>query len=273
MTSRELFRAEKLLELSAGVGPVLGLDTASTTASLAIVAHGKVVAQVARSAASHGAELPAAVAEVVAQAGIALKDLQGIAVGIGPGSFTGLRVGIAYAKGLVLALRCALIGIPTFDCLALAAFEQASAPEGSLICPVLDARKGEVYTNLYRAGADRLDKISQPLVIRLENLFPQLSAGVILTGDSKAEEASLLLSERGIRSTLLQEAELNSRGRYVAAFGAERISINETDSPAALEPLYVRTAEATFKPVASDHLAATKERQWSVTKKSSSSSF
>ncbi len=271
MTSRELFRAEKLFELSAGVGPVLGLDTASATASLAIVSHGRILAQLTRSAASHGAELPAAVAEVVAKAALKLKDLHGIAVGMGPGSFTGLRVGIAYAKGLVLALECALIGIPTFDCLALAAFEQSLAPEGTLICPIFDARKGEVYANLYRARADRLDKISQPLVIRLQSLYPELSDGVILIGDSKAKEASLSLSERGIRSTVLDEVELNSRGRYVAALGAERMSRGEMDTPATLEPLYVRTAEATFKPVAAHPVAAAKERPWSDETKSSSS--
>jgi len=269
MTSRELFRAEKLLELSAGVGPVLGLDTASATASLAIVAHGELLAQHSQSAASHGAELPAAAAEVVKLAGITLKDLSGVAVGIGPGSFTGLRVGLAYAKGLILALGCALIGIPTFDCVALATFEHTSAAEGSLICPIFDARKGEVYANLYRARADRLDKISQPLVIKLQNLFQHLADGVILVGDSKAKEASLLLSERGTRSTVLNEVELNSRGRYVAALGAERISHGEIDSPATLEPLYVRTAEATFKPVAAS--AAAKERPWSDETKSSSS--
>jgi tRNA threonylcarbamoyladenosine biosynthesis protein TsaB len=271
MTSRELFKAEKLLELSAGVGPVLGLDTASATASLAIVSHGKVLAQMTRSAAAHGAELPAATAEVLAQAGIQLKNLAGIAVGIGPGSFTGLRVGIAYAKGLILALGCALIGIPTFDCLALAAFEEASEAEGRLICPIVDARKGEVYANLYRAQADRLDNISHPLVIKLQNLFPELSDGVILVGDSKAKEASLLLSERGIRSIVLDEMELNSRGRYVAALGAERIARGEIATPATLEPLYVRTAEATFKPVAAPPVAAAKESPWSdVTKRSSS---
>ena len=139
------------------------------------------------------------------RAGITLKDLHGIAVGIGPGSFTGLRVGLAYAKGLVFALECALIGISSFDCLALAAFEQCHPVEGTLICPIVDARKGEVYANIYRARADRLDNISQPLVIKLQNLFPELSDGVILIGDSKAKEASLLLSERGIQSTVLDE--------------------------------------------------------------------
>src|SRR5579862_4646652 len=136
MTSPILFRAERLLAMSAGIAPVLGLDTSGATASLAIVSHGKVLAEVARSAASHGAELPAAVAEVAAQAAVALKDLEAIAVGIGPGSFTGLRVGLAYAKGMVLALGCALIGIPTFDCLALAAFEHAAPSEGSAICTI-----------------------------------------------------------------------------------------------------------------------------------------
>jgi tRNA threonylcarbamoyladenosine biosynthesis protein TsaB len=271
MTSRELFRAERLFELGAEVGPVLGLDTSSATASLAVVSHGKVLAQVTRSAASHGAVLPAAAAEVVGLAGITLKDLRAIAVGIGPGSFTGLRVGIAYAKGLVLALRCALVGIPTFDCLALAAWEQASVPEGRLICPLLDARKGEVYANLYRVGANRLDKISQPLVIKLQNLFPELTDGVILAGDSKAKEASLLLSERGIRSTIFDEVELNSRGRYVAVLGAQRISRGEMDTPAILEPLYVRTIEATFKPVTAPPVAAAKESPWSDETKRSSS--
>jgi len=257
--------------MSAGVGPVLGLDTASATASLAIVWKGKVCAEVARSASSHGAELPAAVEELTDRAGIALKNLQGIAVGIGPGSFTGLRVGLSYAKGLVLALGCALVGIPTFDCLALAAFEHAHPAEGTLVCPILDARKGEVYANFYRARADRLDKISDPLVIRLQNLFPRLSDGAILVGDSKAKEASLLLSERGITSTVLDEAGIHSRGRYVAALGAEAIARGVMDSPAIVEPLYVRTAEATFKPAAVLPATAAKERPWSDETKSSSS--
>ncbi len=140
-----------------------------------------------------------------------------------------------------------------------------------MICPILDARKGEVYTNLYRVRADRLDKISQPLVIKLQSLFPELSDGVILVGDSQAREVSLLLSERGIKSTVLDGVELNSRGRHAAALGAERIACGDLDTPATLEPLYVRTAEATFKPVAALPVAAAKERPWSDETKSSSS--
>ena len=139
-----------------------------------------------------------------------------------------------------------------------------------MICPIVDARKGEVYANIYRTRADRLDNISQPLVIRLENLFPELSDGVILIGDSKAKEASLLLSERGIRSTVLDEAGANSRGRYVAALGAERMARGVMDTPAIVEPLYVRTVEATFKPAVVPPVTAAKERPWSDATKSSS---
>jgi len=178
---------------------------------------------------------------------------------------------LSYAKGLVLALGCALVGIPTFDCLALAAFEHDHPPEGTLICPIVDARKGEVYANFYRAGADRLDKISDPLVLRLSDIFPRLSRGAILIGDSKAKEASLLLSERGIPSTVLDEAGIHSRGRYVAALGAEAIARGVMDHPAIVEPLYVRSAEATFKPAAAHPATAAKERPWSDETKSSSS--
>lgn len=272
MTSRVLFRAEKLLASSAELGPVMGLDTASPIASLAIASRGKILAQVTRSAASHCAQLPALVDELLAQARIELKDLNGIAVGLGPGSFTGLRVGLSYVKGLALALGCGVVGIPSFDCVALGALEQLpSAPDGGSICTIADARKEEVYAALYRIGPDRLEKISTVEVIRLESLFQLLPDGVILVGDSKVREASLLLGKRGIRSTILEELELNSRGRYVAALGAQRFISKDADSAAALEPLYVRSAEATFKPGAA--AAAAKERPWSDETKSSSSSY
>ena len=200
MTSRKLFRAEKLFELGAGVGPVLGLDTASATASLAIVSHGKVLAQVTRSAASHGAELPAAVAEIFAQAALTLKDLQGIAVGIGPGSFTGLRVGIAYAKGLVLALGCALIGIPTFDCLALAAFEQSVGARGNLDLPDLRCAQGRgLRKSLSRKGGSAGQNFAT-LGNKVTEPFPR-AFGRSYTDRRFESEGSIVVTQRA-RNTI-----------------------------------------------------------------------
>src|SRR5258708_33649804 len=202
MTSRGLFKAERLLASSAELGPMMGLDTATPIASLAIVSRGKFLAQVTRSASSHCAQLPDLVDELTTSAGIQFKELSGIAVGLGPGSFTGLRVGLSYVKGLALALGCRVVGIPTFDCVALGALEHlSSVPEGSTICAIADARKEEVYAALYRIGPDGLEKISTVRVIKLETLFQLLSDRVILVRDSQLRDASWFLGNRAIQST------------------------------------------------------------------------
>ncbi len=273
MTSRVLPKAERLLAAGAAVGPVLGVDTAGRVALVALTAHGRVLAETARPATSHCAGLPAATGELLEEAGLALRDLKGISVGLGPGSFTGLRVGLSYAKGLGLALGCALVGVPTFDSMALAALEAAHGPSaGVLICPVVDAHKGEVYAALYRTTLDGVEKLTDALVLPVEALVRQLSGEIIFAGGLKAGEASRLAGERGLRSAVLEEGRLDSRGRYVAALGAARLAQREAGSPAALEPLYVRTAQATFKPAAAAP-AAGKEVPWSAETKRLSSSI
>jgi len=121
MTSRELFKADRLLAQSRSLGPVLGLDTGTAIASLAVVANGQLLAGRSRSAGPHGTALPDAVAELLDSARIGIRDLAGVAVAIGPGSFTGLRIALSYAKGLVAASGCSICGVPSLDALALSA--------------------------------------------------------------------------------------------------------------------------------------------------------
>src|ERR1700726_3346752 len=136
MTSRTLCTVEAALASGAAAGPVLGIDTGGSRADLAVVADGRVLAEASHSVASHGAELPEAVAGLLGRAGLATAQLKAIGIGIGPGSFTGLRVGLSYAKGLKLATGCALLGIPSLATLALAALAETSLAPGRLICPV-----------------------------------------------------------------------------------------------------------------------------------------
>lgn len=247
MTSRTLCTVEAALAAGAAGGPVLGIDTGGPRADLALVAQGRLLAEASYSVASHGAELPAAVAGLLAQAGLAAAGLKAIAIGIGPGSFTGLRVGLSYAKGLKLATGCALLGIPSLDTLALAALAESHAAPDQLICPVLDARKGEVYAALYRTSRDGLEKLSDDLVVTLENLAPHFDADALLVGDAKAAEACALAVRAGGRVTCMEITGLRLRGRVVAALGAARLVAGEADNAFVLEPLYVRSAEAIFK--------------------------
>jgi tRNA threonylcarbamoyladenosine biosynthesis protein TsaB len=272
MTSRVLCRAEVLLEQGAGNRAVLGLDTGSSPASLAVVLNGRVAGEVWRPATSHGAALAGAVDEMLAAAGIALRDLGGIAVGIGPGSFTGLRIGVSYAKGIAFASGCAIAGVPSLDAIAIAALEDPRARPGLTVCPILDARKGEVYTALYAIVADGLEKLSQDLVMPLARLISELAqsghGAIFLAGDTKANDAAALLHEKGVEATAIGTQVLETRARYIAALGAARIARRESDSIGAFEPLYVRPPEAEAARAAKASEAIT-EGVWSAERKNS----
>jgi tRNA threonylcarbamoyladenosine biosynthesis protein TsaB len=267
MTSRVLCRVNRLLEQTAAVRPVLGLDTSTSIASLALIAGGRVAVSLERPVTSHGAALPGAIDELLASAGLAICDVGAIAVGIGPGSFTGLRIGLSYAKGIAMASGCALIGMPGFDAMALAALERNNAEPGRLVCVIVDARKREVYAALYRVVADGLEKLSEEVVIALEHLASRITEDVTFVGDGRAKDAAALAESRGHRVAVFDTGMLDLRGVCVAALGGARFARGETDRAASLEPLYIRTPEATFKP--KNPVVTGTEGVWSIERKNS----
>jgi len=269
MTSRVLCRVSRLLEQAAETGPVLGLDTSTQIASLAVVARGRVAATVAHPVSSHGASLPGVVGQLLAGAGFKIRDLSAIAIGIGPGSFTGLRIGLSYAKGLAMASGCALAGVPGFDAMALAAIDAANIEVDGLLAVAVDARKNEVYAALYRVVADGLEKLTEDLVITLEHLASLITEDVTFIGDSTAKHAAALVSRKGHRATVFETGTLDMRGVAVAAIGAARFARGEMDRVASLEPLYIRTPEATFKPNLKNPAGIGTEGVWSIERKNS----
>src|SRR5437588_2358086 len=156
---------ERLLANTSSLGPTLGIDTGGPIASVGLVADGHIAATYVRSSTSHCAELPAMVAEVLDTADIRMADLSAVSVAIGPGSFTGLRVGVSYAKGLATARRIALVGVPSLDALALCA--GSKLPQDAAVYSLIDARKGEVYAGLYRFSAGALERVSGELLVPL----------------------------------------------------------------------------------------------------------
>jgi tRNA threonylcarbamoyladenosine biosynthesis protein TsaB len=244
--------AEPLLAAGATVGPVLGLDTGSTVARLGLVSGGRIAASVARPVKSHGADLPAAVDELLRAAGVGIRELSAIAVGIGPGSFTGLRVGLSYAKGVAAGARIPIVGIPSLDAIALCGAGSPAARPGVKICPILDARKGEVYTSLYEVVNDALEKKWDDLVIPLDEFAARIAGEIILVGESKAEDARVLAVRNGGRATVAGAAELRHQGSFIAALGAARVARDDVDDAATAEPLYVRAPGASVKSTAVD---------------------
>jgi len=163
---------------------ILALDTASSWCAAAIFDSGAdaVLAEISENIGKGHAEvLMDYIGQVVAQAGIAMSDLDRVAVNIGPGSFTGVRIGVSAARGFALALARPAIGVSAFDALAA---EAAISHPGKPVLVLLEAHRGEIYAQAF--GADN-DATTGPMVLAREEaimLIKQQSSETVLTGSA-----------------------------------------------------------------------------------------
>ena len=201
--------------------------------------------------------------ECLALAGVALEDVGCIAVSSGPGSFTGLRVALATAKGLALGGDVPLVGVATLEALAATALPGWSAQttppvgEGTVIVPCLDARKGEVYAAAFRVRAPDWRRANP----RLERLAPDaalspagftsafatwLDAGGtgMLLGDGPQRYPDVVVETLAGRVEVLPFARCHPRGATVARLGAGSFAAGGAHDRAALVPHYARASEA-----------------------------
>lgn len=191
---------------------ILAFDTATSVASAALVRDGQVLGE----RVSRAVEVLAGADELLREAGVERSALEGLVVGTGPGSFTGLRLGLAAARGLAFALDVPVAGVSTLDALA------AAAP-GAL--PVVDAGRREVFTRVNE----------EPVAVAPGEL--ELAAGAICVGDG-ALRYRLALEERGARIP----PDGDERHRPRARFHAQ---LARSYGPAeAIEPLYLRIPDA-----------------------------
>lgn len=151
---------------------ILGIETATESVGVAVGGHEGVIAsfEVARGR-RHAETLAPAVEFVCRQADVDLRDLAVIAVDVGPGLFTGMRVGIATAKALAMALRLPMIGISSLDLLAFPVRHT-----DRIVVPVIDARKGEVFWAMYRQVPGGVQRVTEPTVGPVEDLVADLMA-------------------------------------------------------------------------------------------------
>lgn len=191
---------------------------------------------VQRETRSHTASLPMLVERVLAEAGLALEEVEGVAVSIGPGSFTGLRVGLALAKGIAFAGGLPLVGVPTLEALAWG----VEAEPGMTICAALDARKREVYAALFAAEAAGPRRLTPDLALAPEVLAARLPRPCTLVGDA----GEVYGGQLGAHAHLLPFATHHPRGGMIARLGGRRFAAGEADNLGTLEPVYVRVPDA-----------------------------
>ena len=160
---------------------ILNLETSTSVCSVALAAGEEVLFEKAAfEGPSHAALLGTFVSEALAALKKTGKTLDAVAVSSGPGSYTGLRIGVSLAKGLCFGLDIPLIAVPTLDCLASQAIRQNGGASDGLYCPMLDARRMEVYAALYdRNGAEKCKSLlTAPNACFIDSVSP-LATGMI----------------------------------------------------------------------------------------------
>lgn len=223
---------------------VLGIDTSTSCGSVGLWADGRVVSEyLLDTAVTHSERLLGAIEYLLREARCPAEDLDGWAVSLGPGSFTGLRIGVSTVKGLAFATRKPVAGVSSLEVLA-----SQIAPTSYLICPVLDARKGEVYTAFYRYDeAGLLQRLSAVQAMSPDGLALQIKERTIFVGNGVKTYGNvfrILLPSLA----LFPDSSLHlPRGATVARLGDERLQKGESLHLASFVPIYIRASEAEIK--------------------------
>lgn len=226
---------------------VLGIEAATPVAGVAVVHKDKLLAErFVNNRKTHSVNLLPMIKAVIEEAGINPSDIGGVAVSAGPGSFTGLRIGMSTAKTLAQVWGVPVVGVSTLDALAYPLTGLAS-----LVCPVLNARKNEVYTAVYDSADGILKNITGSRAMspgELAELLGQWQPGpVTFLGDGVPEYRDRLLELLGKRALFAKGPAALPRGSAVADLGRIMLDRGQGMDPLALLPDYVRLSEAELK--------------------------
>lgn len=215
---------------------ILAVDTATRWTGLALHSGADVVAEHCwQSVNTQTVEVAPAVQQMLRRAGIAVDDLKGVAVALGPGSYTGLRIGLGFAKGLALAHQMPLMGVPTLDIVAAA----QPPSEGSLVV-VAEAGRTRITGGRYLwQGKQGWQADGSPVNETWEGMLRRVETPVTFAGEL-SERALRMIRAAGKGHNVVSPAARVRRPGFLAEIGWHRLRRGETDDPAVLTPLYLR---------------------------------
>lgn len=225
---------------------LLGIETATTVCAAAVVRDGELLAEeLVDERNVHAERLMGMIDGAFRRSGTALKQMAGLAVSIGPGSFTGLRIGLSVAKGLAYASGKPILPVPTLQGLAQKAADGAGyGDDAEMILPVLDARRGDVYCALYRSVNGTLQQVWEQQVMPLDAVVDSVPDGqVLVTGDARQafdQMARQRFPERLHQFRIAAEDVARCSAAAVARVGEQLLEQGKSADPGLLEPQYLR---------------------------------
>ena len=222
---------------------LLGIDSSSLVASVAVVTDDVLTAEYTVDfKKTHSQTLLPMIDEVVTMLGMDLHEIDAIAVSGGPGSFTGLRICSATAKGLGLALGKPLIHIPTVDALAY-----NLAGNRDIICPLMDARRNQTYTGLYRFDGNQMEIIKPQCAVGIDEIIAEvnkLGQAVVFLGDGVAVFETYIHENCTVPYTFAPAHVNKQRAGAVAALGEIYYTEGKTETAEEHKPDYLRLSQA-----------------------------
>lgn len=219
---------------------ILGIETSTKTGSVAVVSDRGVIAQYSLNIeVTHSERLMSTVDRVLKDTGLALADLDGFAIAAGPGSFTGLRIGVSTVKGLAFATGKPVAAVSTLYALAWNV-PHAVCP----VCPLLDARKNEVYAAIYTSNGSTPTQTAPEAVVSLARLGELATGRTVFTGEAALLYRGEIEKMFGDNALFAPRSAILPAGAAVAEIGLEIIRTGRQTDPDSLAPRYIRRPEA-----------------------------
>lgn len=240
---------------------ILGIDTSTNYGSVAIAEKERLLCELPIPLTeSYSKGLLNTIDDILEVSKISACDIDGYAISIGPGSFTGLRIGLSTCKGFNLAMERPIIPVETLDAMVDSIYLdfQSSDPftgwvprnlQSSilLLCPIIDAKRGEVYTSFYRYEEGCLKKVTDDMVISPENLCKKITEPTFFFGDGVKPYRDIIKDRLGELAYFYTGIPKNSIAASIALMGIKKIERGDVVDSMTLKPKYIRRSEAEIK--------------------------
>ena len=223
---------------------VLGIDTSTQCGSVGLIEDQQILCEyVLNRKMSHSERVLKTIDRGLEDSGVSIGKIDGFAISIGPGSFTGLRIGVSAVKGLAFATGKPVAGVSTLDALA-----QNVRYSPYLICPLLDARKGEVYTALYRnTGKEGLIKLVSEMAIKPADLLGRIEEKALFLGNGVYPYGDLIRRELRDMAHIAPSPFNFVHGTVVAQLGRQNLEKGQYLDLEGFTPQYLRKSDAELK--------------------------
>lgn len=225
---------------------ILALETSSMVASVAVISEDKLLAEFTiNNKKTHSQMLMPIVEQVTEGLALTLSDIDVFAVSGGPGSFTGIRIGVATVKSLAQALNKPVVGVSGLDGLAynLVNFN-------GIICPMMDARNAQVYTCLYRSNGEEINRLKEYMAVRVAELISMIQESgetVMFCGDGLLLHKNLLSEKLGERAKFSQSVFTFQKASSIAFLALQKAKLSDLSTYNELQPFYLRKSQAEQK--------------------------